>query len=41
MSKQIDRLCNELRIKLNGIDRRLEALKANGMATSEKSQTAG
>ena len=40
MSKQIDRHCNELRIKLHGIDRRLEALKANGMATSEKSQHA-
>ena len=38
MSQHIDRLCNELRIKLHGIDRRLEALKANGMATSETSQ---
>jgi len=40
MSEHIDRLCSELRIKLHGIDRRLEALKANGMATSEKSQQA-
>ena len=38
MSEHIDRLCSELRIKLHGIDRRLEALKANGMATSEASQ---
>jgi DNA-binding transcriptional MerR regulator len=38
MSEHIDRLCSELRIKLHGIDRRLEALKANGMATSETSQ---
>jgi hypothetical protein len=40
MSAQIDRLCDQLRIKLHGIDRRLEAIKANGMATSEKSQHA-
>ena len=40
MSEHIDRLCGELRIKLHGIDRRLEALKANAMATSEKSQHA-
>ena len=40
MSEHIDRLCSELRIKLHGIDRRLEALKANDMATSEKSQHA-
>jgi hypothetical protein len=38
MSEHIDRLCSELRIKLHGIDRRLEALKGNAMATSEKSQ---
>ncbi|HEY8382591.1 MAG TPA: hypothetical protein VIL09_10625 [Microvirga sp.] len=38
MSEHIDRLCIELRIKLHGIDRRLEALKGNAMATSEKSQ---
>ncbi len=38
MSQHIDRLCGELRIKLHGIDRRLEALKGNAMATSEKSQ---
>ena len=40
MSEHIDRLCGELRIKLHGIDRRLEALKANAMATSEKAQHA-
>src|SRR5215218_10419598 len=40
MSEHIDRLCGELRIKLHGIDRRLEALKGNAMATSEKSQHA-
>ena len=40
MSEHIDRLCSELRIKLHGIDRRLEALKGNAMATSEKSQRA-
>ena len=40
MSEHIDRLCSELRIKLHGIDRRLEALKGNVMATSEKSQHA-
>jgi hypothetical protein len=28
MSDRIDRLCEQLRIKLHGIDRRLEALKA-------------
>ena len=40
MSEHIDRLCGDLRIKLHGIDRRLEALKGNAMATSEKSQYA-
>ena len=40
MSEHIDRLCGELRSKLHGIDRRLEALKGNAMATSEKSQRA-
>ena len=40
MSAHIDRLCSDLRIKLDGIDRRLEALKGNAMATSEKSQYA-
>src|SRR4028119_491823 len=40
MSEHIDRLCGDLRIKLHGIDRRLEALKGNAMATSEKSQHA-
>ena len=38
MSEHIDRLCGQLRIKLHGIDRRLEALKASAMATSEKAQ---
>ena len=38
MSEHIDRLCSELRMKLHGVDRRLEALKGNAMATSEKSQ---
>ena len=40
MNEHIDRLCGDLRIKLHGIDRRLEALKGNAMATSEKSQHA-
>jgi hypothetical protein len=40
MSEHIDRLCGDLRIKLHGIDRRLEALKGNAMATSEKAQHA-
>ena len=38
MSGKIDRLCDELRVKLHGIDRRLEALKGNNAATSEKSR---
>ncbi len=38
MSAKIDRLCDQLRIKLHGIDRRLEALKGNNSATSEKSR---
>ncbi len=38
MSDTIDRLCEQLRIKLHGIDRRLEALKGNNSATSEKSR---
>jgi hypothetical protein len=38
MSEKIDRLCDQLRIKLHGIDRRLEALKGNNAATSEKSR---
>jgi hypothetical protein len=32
------RLCDELRIKLHGMDRRLEALKSNGTATFDQSQ---
>src|SRR4051812_26189537 len=40
MSERIGRHCDELRIKLHGIDRRLEALKANGAATFDKSQHA-
>jgi hypothetical protein len=38
MSELIDRLCDQLRIKLHGIDRRLEALKANGSDMSDKSR---
>ena len=38
MSRRIDRLCDDLRTKLHGIDRRLEALKGNNAATSEKSR---
>jgi superfamily II RNA helicase len=40
MSERIGRHCDELRIKLHGIDRRLEALKANGAATFDRSQHA-
>jgi hypothetical protein len=38
MSERMSRLCDELRIKLHGIDRRLEALKSNGVATFDQSQ---
>jgi hypothetical protein len=38
MTRTIDRLCDELRIRLHGMDRRLEALKANGSSVSDKSQ---
>ena len=38
LSKRIDTICDRLRIQLHGIDRRLEALKGNDMATSEKSR---
>jgi hypothetical protein len=38
MTDKLDRACDQLRIKLHGIDRRLEALKGNAMALSEKSQ---
>jgi len=38
MSERIGRLCDELRIKLHGIDHRLEVLKSNGMATFDRSQ---
>ena len=38
MTGKLDRVCDQLRIKLHGIDRRLEALKGNAMALSEKSQ---
>ena len=38
MNTPIDRLCDQLRIKLHGIDRRLEALKANGSDISDKSR---
>jgi hypothetical protein len=40
MSERIGRLCDELRIKLHGMDRRLEVLKSNGMATFDQSQEA-
>jgi hypothetical protein len=40
MSEHIDRLCDQLRLKLHGIDRRLEALKVNSMAPTEESQHA-
>lgn len=40
MSERIGRLCDELRIKLHGLDRRLEALKSNGASTFDKSQNA-
>ena len=39
MSEHIARLCDQLRIKLHGIDRRLEALKVNSMATSRPRST--
>ena len=38
MSERIGRLCDELRIKLHGMDRRLEVLKSNGTATFDQSQ---
>lgn len=38
MTDRLDRVCDQLRIKLHGIDRRLETLKGNAMALSEKSQ---
>ena len=38
MSEPIDRLCDQLRIKLHSMNRRLEALKANGSDTSDKSR---
>lgn len=38
MSERMGRLCDELRIKLHGMDRRLEALKSNGTATFDQSQ---
>ena len=37
MSDHIGRLCDELRIKLHGMDRRLEAIKSNGLATFDRS----
>ncbi len=40
MSERMSRLCDELRIRLHGIDRRLEALKSNGVATFNNSQEA-
>ena len=38
MSERMSRLCDELRIKSQGIDRCLEALKSNGVATFDNSQ---
>ncbi|WP_414474382.1 hypothetical protein [Microvirga sp. M2] len=38
MSKRIGGLCDELRIKLHGMDPRLEVLKANGAASFDQSQ---
>jgi hypothetical protein len=38
MSERMGRLCDELRIKLHGMDRRLEVLKSNGAATFDQSQ---
>jgi hypothetical protein len=40
MSERISRLCDELRIKLHGLDRRLESLKSNGAASFNHSQDA-
>jgi hypothetical protein len=39
MSERMGRMCDQLRIKLHGIDRRLEALKSNGVATFDKAQS--
>lgn len=38
MSGSVDRLCDELRIRLHGMDRRLQALKANGSDMADKSR---
>jgi hypothetical protein len=40
MSERMGRLCDEFRIKLHGMDRRLQALKSNGAATFDHSQMA-
>jgi len=40
MSERMGRLSDELRIKLHGMDRRLEALKSNGAATFDQLQEA-
>src|SRR6478736_7356183 len=40
MSERISCLCDELRIKLHGLDRRLAALKSNGAASFNHSQDA-
>jgi len=40
MSERISRLCDELRIKLHGLDRRLDSLKTNGVATFDHSRDA-
>jgi hypothetical protein len=39
MSDRMNRLCDQLRIKLHGIDRQLEALKANGFDIADKSRS--
>jgi hypothetical protein len=38
MSERIGHLCEALRIKLHGMDRRLEVLKSNGAATFDQTQ---
>jgi hypothetical protein len=38
MTQGIDRVCDQLRIKLHGMDRRLEMLKANGSGVADKSR---
>jgi hypothetical protein len=40
MSETIGRLCGELRIRLHGIDRKLEALQGDAIGISEASRHA-